>query len=462
MERMEQINNLKQIDEYLGAHLDGYMQEIADLCAIPSVSARGEAGAAEMRACAALVASILERHGFAVKVHETPGNPVVVGRAEGRSPRTLLFYNHYDVQPVDPLHLWSHPPFEPVVRDGALYARGSKDDKGEFIARLAAVDALRAAHGGELPCGVLFVVEGQEEVGSPHIAAFVREHLDELRAEGALWEEGGTDAEGRPGMVLGRRGILSVELAVETLGRDAHSGAAHILPNAAWRLVRALVSLKDENEHIRVPGWYDAAKGPGAEDEVILDAMNDPEPGLREQFGVKEFVNGLSGRALEAAVFNPTANIGGITAGYQGPGMKTVIPARATAKLDFRLVPDQDPEDLFEKLKAHLTAEGFGDVSVGRVGAMWPYKASANDPLIALTRRTAEEVYGKPYEFRPMAGGSSPVYAFARPLGGIPVISAGVGYDRNRTHAPDEHVRVVDVLNAARHMGRILEGFGEL
>jgi acetylornithine deacetylase/succinyl-diaminopimelate desuccinylase-like protein len=459
---MALIDRSKRIDDFLAARLNAYEAEIADLCAIPSVSARAEPGGPEMRACAALVASLLEQHGFSAKIYETPGQPVVVGRAAGHSPRSLLFYNHYDVQPVDPLHLWTSPPFEPTVREGALYARGAKDDKGEFIARLAAVDAARAAHDGELPCGVLFVVEGQEEIGSPHIAAFVREHLEELRCDGALWEEGGTDAEGRPGMVLGRRGVLSVELAAETLARDAHSGAAHMLPNAAWRLVRALASLKDGDEHIRIPGWYDAAKGPDSEDEAILDAMNDPEPGLREQFGVRDFVGGRKGRALEAAVFNPTANIGGITAGYQGPGMKTVIPARATAKLDFRLVPDQDPEDLLEKLKAHLKAEGFGDIDVTWLGAMWPYKASANNPLVALTRRTAEEVYGKPYEFRPRAGGSSPVYAFARPLGGIPVVSAGVGNDRNRTHAPDEHVRLVDVLNAGRHMARILEGMEHL
>jgi len=459
---MEHMNLSMRMDEFLAARVDEYVQEIAELCAIPSISARGEAGAADMRACAALVGTILERHGFAVQIHETVGFPVVVGRAAGQSSRTLLFYNHYDVQPVDPLHLWTSPPFEPAVRDGALYARGAKDDKGEFIARLAAVDAAREANGGELPCGVLFVVEGQEEVGSPHIAAFVREHLDELACDGALWEEGGTDAEGRPGMVLGRRGVLSVELAAETLSRDAHSGAAHMLPNAAWRLVRALASLKDGDEHIRIPGWYADAKGPSAEDEAIIAAMNDPEPGLREQFGVKDFVGGRTGRDLEAAVFNPTANIGGITAGYQGPGMKTVIPARATAKLDFRLVPDQDPEDLLEKLKAHLIAEGFGDLGVTWLGAMWPYKASPDNPFVELTRRAAEEVYQKPYEFRPMAGGSSPVYAFARPLGNIAVVSAGVGNDRNRTHAPDEHVRLADLLNAGRHIGRIVARFGGL
>src|SRR5437763_364599 len=179
-------DNAKQIDTFLESRLDGYIAETAELCAQPSVSAKHE-GMAE---CAQLVAAILKRHGFEVRQFETPGNPIIVGTAKGRSERTMLFYNHYDVQPPEPLELWTSPPFQPEVRDGALYARGSKDDKGEFIARLAAVDAVRAAHGGELPCGVTFVVEGEEEISSPHIAQFVQEHLDLLKSHGSIWEEG--------------------------------------------------------------------------------------------------------------------------------------------------------------------------------------------------------------------------------------------------------------------------------
>ena len=170
---------LAQIDAFLAAGLDDYIGETARLCAVPSVSAHG--GPA-MAACADVVAALLTEHGFAVQQFPTAGHPIVVGHAQGQSERTLLCYNHYDVQPAEPLELWTSPPFEPTVRDGALYARGAKDDKGEFVARLAAVDAVRAAHGGQLPCGVLFVVEGQEEVGSPHVAQFVREHLDLLRS----------------------------------------------------------------------------------------------------------------------------------------------------------------------------------------------------------------------------------------------------------------------------------------
>jgi acetylornithine deacetylase/succinyl-diaminopimelate desuccinylase-like protein len=446
-----------KIDGFLQAGLDGFIAEVAALCAQPSVSARSE-GTHE---CAALVAEVLDRHGYDVQSVPTPGNPIVVGRAGGRSDRTLLFYNHYDVQPPEPLELWTSPPYQPTLRDGALYARGAKDDKGEFLARVAAVDAARAAHGGALPCGVIFVVEGEEEIGSPHIAEFVRTHRATLTSHGAVWEEGGLAASGRPEISLGRRGILSVEIEAQTMSRDAHSGSAHILPNAAWRLHRALATLKGPDERILIEGFYDRALPPSVRDLELLAALPDEEAWFRANYGIAGLVGGRTGGALAQAAFEPTCNIGGLTAGYQGQGMKTVIPARASAKLDFRLVPDQDPDDIFVMLRAHLDRQGFGDVVVRRLGAMWPERVSVDDPLVHLTARTAEDVYGVPSQIRPIGGGSSPVYAFSKPLG-IPVVTAGVGYAGNRTHAPDEHVRVADFLNAARHLARILDGFATL
>jgi acetylornithine deacetylase/succinyl-diaminopimelate desuccinylase-like protein len=444
------------IDTFLA---DAYIAEAARLCAQPSVSARKEG----IRECAELTRAILEAHGLAVEAFETPGSPVLIGHAAGASERTLLFYNHYDVQPPEPLELWTTPPFTPTVRDGALYARGAKDDKGELIARLAALDAVRAAHDGALPCGVTFVVEGEEEIGSPHIAPFVLQHLDRLRSEASIWEEGGIDIDGVPGTSLGRRGVLGVELTVTTLSRDAHSGNAHMLPNAAWRLLRALASLKGPDERILIPGFYDRVLPPSPLDLKLLDALPDKDAWLREEFGVREFVGGLRGDALDRAVFNPTCNIQGINAGYQGDGMKTVIPARASAKLDFRLVPDQDPDDVYARLRAHLDAQGYDDIALTRYGSMWPDKAPADHPFVALAARTAEEVYGQPYQLVPLMGGSSPVYAFARPLGDIPVIAAGVGRGiTNHTHSPNEHVRLDDFLNGARHIARILDGFASL
>ena len=448
----------EEITAFLEAHVDDYIAETARLCAVPSVSAKG----AHMQECADLVAQMLEEHGFQVEQFSTPGNPIVVGRAAGRSPRTLLCYNHYDVQPEEPLELWTAPPFEPTVRDGALYARGAKDDKGEFVARLAAVDAVRAAHGGELPCGVTFVLEGEEEIGSPHVAQFVREHTDLLASHGAMWEEGGIAADGRSVVSLGKRGILYVELAVEVMSRDAHSGGASILPNAAWRLLWALTSLKGPDERILIPGFYDQADPPTAlDDELLAQLPAEEEEEMRRDYGVRTFVRGATGPAFQRAVFEPTCNIAGITTGYQGAGMKTVIPAQASAKVDFRLVPFQDPDDIFARLRAHLDAQGFPDVTVRRLGAMWPAKSPADDPLVRLTAQTGAAVYGLPTRLTPLTGGSSPVYAFAGPLG-IPVVTAGVGYPDSRTHAPDEHVRLDHFLLAARHIALILDGFADL
>lgn len=450
-------NTHERIDSYLQENLDSYIYETARLCAQPSVSATGEG----VRECSNIVAEILANHGFEVQKFETEGQPVVVGRARGKSERTLLFYNHYDVQPAEPFELWTSPPFEPTVRDGALYARGAKDDKGEFIARLAAVDAAREANGGELPCSVTFVVEGQEEIGSPHIAQFVREHLDLLNSHGAIWEEGGLGPQDKPFNVLGARGVLTVELRVRTLSRDAHSGQGSVLPNAAWRLLWALNSLKGPDGRIRIPGFYDAALPPSQLDKDLFAALPTGEDQVRETFGLKEFLNGVTGEAYKLAVFDPTCNVQGIGSGWQGVGPKTIVPAEATAKVDFRLVPDQDPDDILEKLRRHLEGEGFGDVEVTRLGAMWPAKAAPDDPLVQLTNRTAQEVYGVESLVMPISGGSSPIYAFTGPLG-IPVVTAGVGYLGARTHSPDEHVRLDHFLDGARHIARIVDGFADI
>ncbi len=446
---------MTQIDEFLKANLDHYLGELTELCAQKSISARKE-GTQE---CAELVGRLLARHGLSVERFETPGNPVLVGRAKGRSARTLLCYNHYDVQPPEPLELWTTPPFEPTMRDGALYARGAADDKGELIARLAALDAVRAAHGGELPCNVLFVVEGEEEIGSPTVGQFVLDHRDLLACDGSIWEGGGIGPDGAPELVLGARGILVVELSVQTMSRDAHSGGAHIFPNAAWRLVRALNALKDDQERSLIPGFYDDVRPPSALDLELLDKVPTFEDVMRAVYGVKQFVLGRTGPAQNWAVFQPTCNIQGITSGYQGEGDKTIVPARASVKLDFRLVPDMEPDDIATKLRAHLDASGFGDVVVHSFGGMMPFKALPDSPLVKLTVETGQEVYGKPTLIVPIGGGSTPIYAFSGPLGGIPVVTAGVGYWDNRIHAPDEHVRVQDFLNGARHIARIMEGF---
>ena len=444
------------INSYIDEHLDDYIDELSELLKIPTVSAqkRGIPETVEM------VKAMLEKRGLTVQIYETAGNPVVVGRGSGKSDKTLMYYNHYDVQPAEPLELWTSPPFEPTIRDGKLYARGAGDDKGEFVSRLAALDAVLAANEGELPCNVIFVVEGEEEIGSPNLAPFVIDNADELACDACIWEFGGVDDKGHPTGYLGLRGALMVELFVKTMSQDAHSGNAHALPNAAWRLVRVLSSLKDEEEHILIEGFYDGIMTPSELDKELFEKLPDTESVVKERYDLKHFLNNLSGEGLKEAVFNPTCNIQGITTGYQAPGGKTVIPADASVKIDFRLVPGQSVDDIEQKLRAHLEKHGFGDVEVVRHGGIAPFKQDADNPFIQLVIDTAEEAFGKEMMIDPLIGGSGPIALFGETLD-IPIGFAGVNYPDGKFHAPDENV-VIDIFAmGCKHNAYILNRFAQ-
>jgi len=375
----------------------------------------------------------------------------------------MLFYNHYDVQPPEPLELWDSPPFQPTIRDGKMYARGVSDDKGHIACRLAALDALLEAD-GELPCTVKFVIEGEEETSSANLQTFVRSHKELLAADGCLWEFGGVNEEGTPIQYAGLRGIAYVELTVETGTLDAHSGlGGSIFPNAAWRLVWALSTLKGPDEQIRLPGFYNKARPPSPLDLDLLAKLPDEAPDLLQRYGLKSFIKGLTG-GVELAreeIFTPTCTICGLTSGYQGPGSKTVLPARASAKVDFRLIPDMTPEDVLEQLRVHLDAHGFADVQIKDLGSEPPARTDPQDPFLQMVVRTAEEVYGQPQLIVPMSGGSGPNYLFVQDLG-LPVATAGVGYPGNQIHAPNENLVIDHFVSGVRHTARILTVFGEM
>ena len=444
------------VDRHLAQHLDGWLAELAALCRIPSVSARHEG----VEECSVLVADLLAARGFDAEVIRSSGHPVVLAHAGGAHPeRTMLLYNHYDVQPPEPLELWESPPFQPALRDGKVFARGAKDDKGELVARLAALDALLAVD-GQLPCNLTWLVEGEEEVGSPNLPAFVEAHADRLRCDGAIWEEGGTDAEGRPMLTLGARGMLYVELGVRALSRDGHSGNANLIPNAAWRLIWALASLKSPDERVRIPGFYDRIRPLSERQRQLLEQLPSQEAATKESFGLERLLLGRSGFEASAAPFEPTCNVAGLTAGYQGEGSKTVIPAVASAKLDFRLLPDQDPMEVLTLLRAHLDREGFADVAIKLDSGERAALVDPDDPLGRIAAETGEEVYGKPALLVPMSGGTTPKYLFTEK--GVPVVTPGVGFGAsNLAHSPNENLRIVDLESAARHVARLLARFAE-
>ena len=446
-----------RLDAYIEAHVDEWIDELARLCAQPSVSAQG-LGIAE---CAALVAEMVARRGFSVEVMPTAGNPVVFGLADGASERCLLFDNHYDVQPAEPLELWDSPPWQATLRDGALYARGVSDDKGHIVCRLAALDAVQAVT-GRLPCRVKFLIEGEEEVSSVSLPDFVAANKARLAADGCIWEFGGVDHQDTPMQYLGLRGICYVEMSVRTASQDSHSGlGGGIFPNAAWRLVWALNSLKGPDERVRIPGFYDRVRPPSARDLALLAALPDEADDLRARYGLDHFLRGLTGGLdlQRAAVFEPTCTICGLTSGYQGLGSKTVLPAEARAKVDFRLVPDQTPEEVVAQLRAHLDTEGFGDVAVSFLGGEAPGRTDPDDPFVRLVVNAAADVYDRPMQIVPMVGGSGPNHCFIEHLG-VPICTAGVGYPGGQAHAPNEHMRIVDFVRGIQHTARILMAFG--
>ena len=351
------MNNYTNLDTYLDSHLDESIAELSKLVAQPSVGAQNLG----IKECAELVAGMLRKRGFATEIMPTGnefvvGAPVVFGERKAKSDKTLLFYCHYDVQPPEPLELWETPPFEPSLRGGKLYGRGVGDDKGHIASRLFAIDALLNEY-GELPCNVKFIIEGEEETSSVHLHEYVLNNKERLKADGCIWEFGGVDHEETPIQYLGLRGICYVELSVETAATDVHSGiGGSIFPNAAWRLVWALNCLKGPGERIRLPGFYDKVRKPSARDLELMAALPEISAAYKKQYGVKSFIKGLTGgvELRVEEVFTPTCTICGLTSGYQGPGSKTVQPAKASAKVDFRLVPDQRPVDVLEQLRLHL------------------------------------------------------------------------------------------------------------
>jgi acetylornithine deacetylase/succinyl-diaminopimelate desuccinylase-like protein len=452
------MNDFNNIDSYLEKNLDGSLDELKRYVSQPSISAQNIG----LKECAQLVKVMLEKRGFKTEVMSTEGAPVVFAERKGKSNKTLLIYNHYDVQPPEPLELWESPPFEPEIRDGKMYGRGVSDDKSHLTSRLFAIDAI-LDNEVDLPCNIKFIIEGEEETASLHLHDFVKQNQEKLKADACIWEFGGVDHREVPMQYLGLRGICYVELSVESLGTDVHSGlGGSIFPNAAWRLTWALNSLKGPDERIHIPGFYDDVKSPSPRDRELMAKLPDVEEEYKNRYGVKEFIKGLKGGIdlKMEEVFTPTCTICGLTSGYQGPGSKTVQPARASAKVDFRLVPEQRPDDILKKLRKHLDAEGFKDVEIKFLGGEAAARTDPDDPFIKLVMDAAKDVFEMPMELVPMVGGSGPSYPFVHDLG-LPVATAGLGYPDTRAHAPNENIRIDLYLKHARHMARVIKEFAK-
>ena len=449
------------LDRYIDAKMPSWTEELAEFCRF-----RSEQGDLDgLHGAADWIAARLRRLGASVDVVELPGGPdvppLVVGEI-GDGPRILNAVQHYDVQPAVPLELWTTPPYEPAVRDGRLYARGATDNKGELLPRIWGVEAYLATI-GPLPCRLRFLVEGEEEYGSEHLDALLDQRPGIRQVAGALIEGGGVDMAGRPEIVGGVRGMAVVELVCRTIAYDAHSSLATVLPSAPIRLARALAGMYDVDGFPAVAGLDAGIVPPLPAQLAIVDAAPvETLAELRREFGVERLLGGLDGvDAFRAMAFAPTLNIQGLWSGFIGPGDKTITPAEAHARLDIRIVPDQEPEAVVAAIRDHLAARGFDDIEVIAEQGERAYWTRADDPILAAATRASEAVFGGPSVRYVSMAGTAPMWQVCG-RDRVPATSLGGGTTDCHAHAPDENVRLDYAANAARITARFLDEFAAI
>ncbi len=445
---------LKDMENFVEKNFDQAIEDLFRLIRIPTVTAKGGHNSAQ---AISELKRIFNELGFKTSTAETKGQPVFTAVLDSNKSKTLLFYDHYDVQPAEPFDLWTSPPFEPEIREGKIYGRGVADNKGHIISRVFAVKMLQELR-GELPVNVKFVIEGEEEVSSPNLGEFVEKHHNFLFADqtSCIWEFGGKNASGFQEIWAGVKGICYVQLKTMGPKKDLHSAYGAVVKNPANHLVAALDSLRDDKtDKILIENYYDTIIPPS---EELLQTISKIEKEFDEEklktvLGVKEFIHGLTGmEMLKKYYLSPTCTICGIWSGWQGEGGKTVLPAEAHAKLDFRLVPKQTPEDVIQKLRNHFRDHNF-NVEIewfeGYPAAFTPL----TDPFVQVVEETMIEVYGHEPWIHPWSPGSGPLHLFAE----IPVLSIGVGNAESNAHSPNENIEVEDFKLGQICIARLME-----
>jgi acetylornithine deacetylase/succinyl-diaminopimelate desuccinylase-like protein len=442
---------MEAVFRYVDQHRDRFLGELFTLLQQPSISAQN-VGVAE---CADLLKFQMEAIGISARILPTAGHPVVFGelKAPGAT-RTLLIYGHYDVQPPDPLELWRTPPFEPTIKDGRIWGRGTGDNKGQLFAHLKAVEAVLKVT-GRLPVNVKFLFEGEEEISSRSLRGFIETNTSLLTADYAVCSDGPMLPNDQPTVLFGVRGILHVEVTLEGANKDVHSGNLGVfVPAPAWRLVHFLNTLKDAQGRILIKGFADDVLPPSPLEREMLRTIPF-NPVVLTGLGLPLAPTEAGATYFERLMFQPTVNICGLTSGYQGPGSKTIVPHRASAKLDMRLVVNQDPDDIFEKFVAHAKAHGFEDLQIERQGGFYPSRTPLDHPLGAAAARAVRQGFGKEPILQPCMGGSDPDYYFTRVLG-IPRVNVPYAPHDENNHAPNESIMVEGFFSGIKTTAALL------
>lgn len=441
-------------DAHVDEHLDGFLERLRAYCRYPCMTGQGIG----IRDTAEATAAVLRGIGAETRILETGGAPVVYGEI-GSGERTLLFYNHYDVQPPEPLDLWESGPFDAEIRDGKIFARGVSDNRGDVMARVQAIETYRATR-GDLPLKIKFLIEGEEEIGSPNLQAFVRQHRDLLQADGCVWEGSGRDEQRRSVLCLGLKGVVHLELRLKEAKVDLHSSLATIVPNAAWRLLWALSTLKTPDDRITVDGLMDHVFTPTAEQIAQLRAIPFEEERMKRDLEIESFNRGLTGLdLLRKHLYEPTCTIQGLLSGYTGVGLKAVSPCEAMAKIEFRLVPNLEPELVIRLLREHLDRRGFADIEIISHAELSPAQASPSAEIARAAIGATAEIDGAEPIVYPWMAGSGPMSFFSADLG-LPVVGAGsLWWHDARAHAPNESIRIADYQDGIRLIGRLVDRF---
>lgn len=441
--------------DYVRGRRDAHLEILFTVLRQPSVSVQGTG----MKECADLLVDLLHRHGISARLIETDGAPVVYGEVEAAGPSapTVLLYGHYDVQAPQPLDAWVTPPFQPDVRDGRIYARGVADNKGQHLCHVFALDALARTTG--VPVNVKLVLEGEEEIGSPHLDAFAGAHRDMLATDLVVTADGSYHPSGRPVVCFGVRGDLGVELRLRTAVRDVHSGNfGNTVPDPTWRMIEVLHSLRDHEGRVAVEGFYDDIREPTDEELAMGAALPFDAESFAAELGLREPVVRTAEEYARAVMFSPTLTVAGMASGNTGDAVKTIVPGSIIVNLDIRLVADQSPGDVFDKLSRHIAAVDPA-IDVRYLGSMKPSRTPPDSPL----GRTVVEAVHRAREQEPLVvpslGGSLPDAAWTETLG-VPSIIVPYAAHDSANHAPNENLRLDDFYAGIETSLHLLDALG--